>query len=93
VCLEVDHVSDDQDWVSVIATGHVDELTGYEYFIEQTAAFARVGQGPLRWSLLDDSSPRGHNLLLFGLRIEEVTGRRDCWWSIPDQAPYDLNRK
>ena len=89
VCLEVDQVTNEQDWVSVIAIGHVQELSGYEYLVEQPAAIGRAGRGPLRWTFLDDSDPRGHRLALWGLRIEEITGRRDVWWAAPEPLPFE----
>jgi nitroimidazol reductase NimA-like FMN-containing flavoprotein (pyridoxamine 5'-phosphate oxidase superfamily) len=84
VCLEVDQVNDEQDWVSVVATGQFQELSGYEYVIEQPAAVARAGHGPLRWTFLTDGNVRGHELILCGLRIQEITGRRDSWWAAPE---------
>lgn len=85
VCLEVDHIRDEQDWVSVVAMGYVQELSGFEYLIEERPAVGRANSGPLRWNYLDDTEPRGHRLLLFGLRVEQITGRRDCWWAVPER--------
>ncbi len=84
VCLEVDQISDEQDWVSVIATGICEQLKGFDYYAEERRAIGRASRGPLRWTFLDDNSPSGHKLVLFALRIEEITGRRDSWWAIPE---------
>ncbi|HVA23923.1 MAG TPA: pyridoxamine 5'-phosphate oxidase family protein, partial [Chloroflexota bacterium] len=47
VCLEVDDIDDESDWVSVIATGRVEELSGMEYEAERQLAVSRAADGPL----------------------------------------------
>jgi nitroimidazol reductase NimA-like FMN-containing flavoprotein (pyridoxamine 5'-phosphate oxidase superfamily) len=84
VCLEVDQVTNEHDWISVVVTGRFEELSGFEYLVEQPAAIARAGSGPLRAAYLDDTA-RGHGLVLCALRIEYITGRRDVSWTMPDQ--------
>jgi nitroimidazol reductase NimA-like FMN-containing flavoprotein (pyridoxamine 5'-phosphate oxidase superfamily) len=90
VCLEVDQITDEQDWVSVVATGRVEELSGFEYLAEQPAAVGRAARGPLRWTFRDEGQVSGHRLVLCGLRIEDISGRRDCWWSVPESLPAEL---
>jgi len=88
VCLEVDDIDDESDWVSVIATGHFEELFGREYQAERQLASSRALDGPLRDRFKERPSQARSDLILCALRIERISGRRDQWdWDVVMSSP------
>ena len=96
VCFEVDEVTNDQTWLSVIATGTFVEIEGPERDEEAPAAIGRALHGPLRTSLYSDSvltdwERAELRLQLGALRITSLTGREDSWsWKV--DFPKTLER-
>lgn len=80
VCLEVDEVDDEQNWISVIATGSFEELRGAQRREIETSALFRAASGPLRFALAEADIYRPpEHAVIWALHVEEVTGRREKW--------------
>jgi nitroimidazol reductase NimA-like FMN-containing flavoprotein (pyridoxamine 5'-phosphate oxidase superfamily) len=86
VCFEVDEITNDETWLSVIATGVFVELHGAEHEGEVHAAFARALHGPLRTRFYSTTAHTGlpvEALHVGALRITSLTAREDHWaWDI-----------
>lgn len=84
ISFEVDEITNDQTWLSVIATGTFFELDGAERDQEIPSAIARAMHGPLRNSLYTDPIETGwqraeQHLRICALRINSLTARQDQW--------------
>ena len=96
VCFEVDEITNDQTWLSVIATGTFVELQGSERDDQVPATIQRALHGPLRTSLYRDNimaewQRAEERLQLGALRIASLTARQDRWsWEV--DFPKTLER-
>ncbi|HLG73983.1 MAG TPA: pyridoxamine 5'-phosphate oxidase family protein [Chloroflexota bacterium] len=83
VCLEVDEVDDEQNWTSIIATGRFEELHGSDRREMEHTALYRAATGPLRFALAEADIYRPPEpSVIWALRIEELSGRRERWDSL-----------
>ena len=88
VCFEVDEITNDHTWLSVIATGTFEEIEGPERDEQAASAIERALHGPLRTSLYTDSimsdwQRAEHKLKLGALRVSSLTAREDRWsWEV-----------
>ena len=88
VCFEVDEITNDQNWLSAIATGNFEELSGRERYDQSPAAIRRALHGPLRSSLYTDNvrtdwQKAEQRLQLCVVRISGLTARQDRWnWDV-----------
>ena len=88
VCFEVDEITNDQTWLSVIATGTFEEIEGPERDEQAASTIQRALHGPLRTALYTDSIrtdwQRAEDKLKMGaLRVSSLTAREDRWsWEV-----------
>lgn len=86
VCLEVDDVTDAQNWLSVIVFGRFAELPDTPHFTaERELAYELLRRRPIWWEpayvkTTVNAVERPLELTYFRIRIDKITGRR----SIPD---------
>lgn len=96
VCFEVDEITNDQTWLSVVATGTFEEIEGQEREEQVPSAVQRALTGPLRASLYGDNRStewqRAEQRLELGaLRIVSLSARQDSWsWEV--DFPRTLER-
>ncbi|HLG68938.1 MAG TPA: pyridoxamine 5'-phosphate oxidase family protein [Chloroflexota bacterium] len=96
VCFEVDEITNDETWLSVIATGAFEEVQGPEREEEVASAIERALRGPLRTSLYTDNIQSDwqraeRQLHICALRITDLTARQDRWsWDV--DFPKGLER-
>ena len=96
VCFEVDEITTDETWLSVVATGSFVELEGAEREQEAPATIQRALRGPLRTALYTDNVETDwqraeQQLELAALRITSLSAREDRWsWEV--DLPKDLER-
>ena len=86
ICFEVDEITNDETWLSVIATGGFVEIGGTERNQEELAAVQRILHGPLRGIFYEREAGHGLTLMLDGgklelgaIRIETLTARKEQW--------------
>ncbi|HEY8695489.1 MAG TPA: pyridoxamine 5'-phosphate oxidase family protein [Chloroflexota bacterium] len=86
VCFEVDEITNDETWLSVIATGVFAEIGGPERTQEELAAIQRLLHGPLRATFYERQAGDGLTLKLDGsklqvgaIRVTTLTARQDRW--------------
>jgi|GEM_PF-586082 nitroimidazol reductase NimA-like FMN-containing flavoprotein (pyridoxamine 5'-phosphate oxidase superfamily) len=92
VCFEVDEITNDSTWITVIATGVFVELQGPERSQQEAAAIERALHGPLRAIFYENSKRIGAAGLHIGaLRISALTARQDSW-SWETDFPESLRR-
>jgi uncharacterized protein len=82
VCLEVDNVSEANDWVSVVVTGRYEELPDTaEHGRLRKHAHELLQQRPMWWepgavTVADRDTTRGFAPVYYRLNIEQLTGHR-----------------
>jgi nitroimidazol reductase NimA-like FMN-containing flavoprotein (pyridoxamine 5'-phosphate oxidase superfamily) len=90
VSFEVDEITNDETWLSVVATGVFVDIKGSEREDEEAAATARVMRGPLRSVFYESRggisqvlSVNPDKLQLGAIRITNLTARQDNWsWDV-----------
>jgi nitroimidazol reductase NimA-like FMN-containing flavoprotein (pyridoxamine 5'-phosphate oxidase superfamily) len=84
VCFEVDEVTNESTWISVIATGVFVELQGRARTAEEADAIERALHGPLRELFYKSGKELGAAGLHVGaLRVTQLTARKDSWtWEV-----------
>jgi nitroimidazol reductase NimA-like FMN-containing flavoprotein (pyridoxamine 5'-phosphate oxidase superfamily) len=86
VCFEIDEITNDQTWLSVVATGVFVELHGAERDEQAAAALQRALHGPLRTSFYSSPAHTGlpaEALCVAALRVTNLTARQDVWsWEV-----------
>ena len=88
VCLEVDEITNDQTWLSVVVTGDFVELHGEEREGQEYQAIERALHGPLRAQLygdgvMSDYQRAEQRLKLGAIRIASLSARQDQWsWDV-----------
>lgn len=86
VSFEVDEITNDETWLSVIATGVFEEIGGPERAQEERAAIQRLLHGPLRTTFYEPQAGDGLKLKLDGrklqigaIRVATVSARLERW--------------
>jgi nitroimidazol reductase NimA-like FMN-containing flavoprotein (pyridoxamine 5'-phosphate oxidase superfamily) len=86
VCFEVDEITNDETWLSVIATGGFEEIGDTERTQQERAAIQRLMHGPLRATFYEPQAGGGLALKLDGrklqvgaIRVATLTARLDRW--------------
>jgi len=85
VCFEVDEITNDSTWITVVATGVFVEVHGPEKAEQEPASVERALQGPLRTLFYGETGKKlGTAALTFGaIRITTLAGRQDSWsWDV-----------
>jgi nitroimidazol reductase NimA-like FMN-containing flavoprotein (pyridoxamine 5'-phosphate oxidase superfamily) len=96
VCFEVDEITNEQTWLSVVATGTFVEVQGEEREDEAASAIGRALHGGLRSSFYTDSVKSDwqraeQQLQICALRVTSMTARQDSWsWDV--DFPKSLER-
>ncbi|MBV9119447.1 MAG: pyridoxamine 5'-phosphate oxidase family protein [Chloroflexi bacterium] len=96
VCFEVDEITTDETWFSVIATGNFEELQGQEREAEAPSAVQRALRGPMRDALYSDQvmtewQRAELKVTLGAIRVTDLSARQDQW-SWQHDLPKELNR-
>jgi nitroimidazol reductase NimA-like FMN-containing flavoprotein (pyridoxamine 5'-phosphate oxidase superfamily) len=81
VCIEVDEIASQSHWISVIATGHYQELSEPEYTAEREHARSLLGRSHQWWlnALAERQLRLGHDAetpLFFRIHTDSITGLR-----------------
>jgi len=86
VSFEVDEITNDETWLSAIASGVFEEIGGPERAEEERAAIQRLLHGPLRATFYEPQPGGGLTLKLDGrklqvgaIRVTNLTARQDRW--------------